>query len=899
MLILPPPSRPLRLCVKVHLRLESHGIARKSETMDTMRALLAIVVVLLCAGLAPASQADAAKEVLRRTIGARADAFVLRLVPARPDGLDAFAVEASRTTVRVEGTSGVALVRGAYEYLKRACGVQVTWDQPQPTLPRVLPDFPRTEVVCPNALRHYFNVCTFGYTTAYWDWKRWEREIDWMALHGINMPLAMTGQERVWQTVWRGYGLTDDQIRSFFSGSAFLPWHRMGNINSHGGPLPQTWLDGQAELQKKILARERELGMTPVTPAFSGFLPPDFVKARPEAKTMKSAAWAGFEPTVLLHPADPLFPQIGKKFLDEYRKTFGEGDHLYLADVFNEMTPQVSEDTKLADLKAVGEAVYRSIEGADPNGVWVMMGWLFLNEKSFWGVPETAAFLSGVPDDRMIVIDLAVDLMEVWRAHESVRKKRWIACILHNFGGATPLFGNLKLYSEVPIKALNDPNHGRMAGMGITPEGIEQNPVVYELVADTMWRREPVDLRAWLNDYCLQRYGAVPLQMRVVWDLLLEGPYKSGGAGASYQNRPSIDSIGEPGPDFEASRTILEQFLACAAALGGSDAYRRDLVDVSKRYLQGVGGVLAYRALLASADKGPEFQRAKAAHLELLDDVNRLLSTRSEYRLAQWLLPARVWGGDRAESDLHERNARMQVTVWGGPILHDYAAKEWAGLVSGFYRERWSMLWDDLGAEGTFDPARTAKRIADWEWEWTQRTDRPRTVGARDEVEIAVELLAKYRSVAQMPVDRGLAFGKPVTGSAGVEGTSVPSFVTDGYASGRYWGANPSPQWVQIDLEKPASLARIDLYAYFDGSRYYQYTVDVSADGQAWTRVVDGSGNTLIATARGYHHEFAPVTARYVKVTMLKNSANIGVHLYEVRVFGPGARNGSAVRFGG
>lgn len=37
------------------------------------------------------------------------------------------------------------------------------------------------------------NVCTFGYSYAHWDWKRWEREIDWMALNGINMPLAFVG----------------------------------------------------------------------------------------------------------------------------------------------------------------------------------------------------------------------------------------------------------------------------------------------------------------------------------------------------------------------------------------------------------------------------------------------------------------------------------------------------------------------------------------------------------------------------------------------------------------------------------------------------------------------------------------------------------------------------------
>lgn len=49
--------------------------------------------------------------------------------------------------------------------------------------------------------RYYQNVCTFSYSDVWWDWPRWEREIDWMALNGINLPLAFTGQEALWQEV--------------------------------------------------------------------------------------------------------------------------------------------------------------------------------------------------------------------------------------------------------------------------------------------------------------------------------------------------------------------------------------------------------------------------------------------------------------------------------------------------------------------------------------------------------------------------------------------------------------------------------------------------------------------------------------------------------------------------
>lgn len=42
------------------------------------------------------------------------------------------------------------------------------------------------------------NYCTHSYSAAWWNWDRWEYEIDMMALNGINMPLAITGTESVW-----------------------------------------------------------------------------------------------------------------------------------------------------------------------------------------------------------------------------------------------------------------------------------------------------------------------------------------------------------------------------------------------------------------------------------------------------------------------------------------------------------------------------------------------------------------------------------------------------------------------------------------------------------------------------------------------------------------------------
>ena len=72
--------------------------------------------------------------------------------------------------------------------------------------------------------RYYQNVCTVSYSSAFWNWERWEKEIDWMALQGINLPLAFTGQEAIWEMVYKEMGLTEPELAEHFSGAAFFAW---------------------------------------------------------------------------------------------------------------------------------------------------------------------------------------------------------------------------------------------------------------------------------------------------------------------------------------------------------------------------------------------------------------------------------------------------------------------------------------------------------------------------------------------------------------------------------------------------------------------------------------------------------------------------------------------------
>ena len=224
----------------------------------------------------------------------------------------------------LRGNNGVSISSALNWYLKYCCRCEVSWCGDQLALPDPLPVLQeKVRKDSPHQYRYAFNYCTYGYTMAFWDWARWEREIDLMALHGINTPLMATGAEVIYRNVYRDLGLSEKDIESFIAGPPFLPWFLMGNIDGWGGPNPRAWYDRQEALQKRIMARAMELGMKPVLPAFGGHVPEALKQKFPEAKVTRLKNWGGFPGVYVLDPSDPLFRKVGARFVSEATKLYG------------------------------------------------------------------------------------------------------------------------------------------------------------------------------------------------------------------------------------------------------------------------------------------------------------------------------------------------------------------------------------------------------------------------------------------------------------------------------------------------------------------------------------------------------------------------------------------------
>lgn len=216
------------------------------------------------------------------------------------------------------------------------------------------------------------------------------------------------------------------------------------------------------QLQKKILQRERELGMVPVLPAFSGGVPEALGKKYPMAQFHRNGNWGGFEQEycclLTLNPRDPLFTEIGKAFVEEVIEVYGS-DHIYSCDTFNENRPGAGNgDASLEYLQASSRAVYESMQQADSKAVWLMQGWLFMNDARFWQEPQLSAYLDGVPRQNLIILDLFTEVFPVWKRADlqrptPIEQRPWIWNMLHSFGGNSGMYGRMQVIAREPVAA--------------------------------------------------------------------------------------------------------------------------------------------------------------------------------------------------------------------------------------------------------------------------------------------------------------------------------------------------------------------------------------------------------------------------------------------------------------
>lgn len=656
--------------------------------------------------------------------------------------------------IRVEGTTLSALSSGLHKYLSDVAHVDIWWyigsrlDKAPKTLPKLDEPLEGAAVV---PYRYHYNTVTLSYTSPFWTWEQWEDQLDWMALRGINLPLAWVGIEKIFVDIFRDAGFNDAEINSFLSGPAFQAWNRFGNIQgSWGGSIPEAWIDEQFELQKRIVARMVELGMSPVLPAFPGFVPRNVSRIWPDASVGKSPLWSGFtsefSAVTYLDPFDPIFKDLQNDFMTRQLDAYGNVTHFWTLDQFNENRPQ---DSSLEYLHNVSRSTWESLKEVDEDAVWIMQGWIFASDPAYWTQARIQAFLGGVPEDTdLVILDLFAESNPQWKRTSQFFGKSWIWCQLHDFGGNMGLYGQIENVTRSSTQALAASSN--IAGFGLSLEGQEGNEVVYDLLLDQAWSRDPIDTADYFHNWVSARYGGnpgkLPDQLYSAWEKVRGTVYNNTNSRVTAVTKsilellPNISGlqgrVGHHGTILTYNRATLQdawRTLHAASAenpaLFADPSYDYDLVDWTRQVLVNNFEPL-YEELIRVYRAGGSEDAIRAAGeplFDLLRSLESVLSTNKHFRLETWINAARATAATSSADveDFFEYNARNQITLWGprGEI-EDYGSKQWAGLIGTYYLPRWEKFVDHLVEVpvASYNHPSWRTKLREWEKAWNLET---------------------------------------------------------------------------------------------------------------------------------------------------------------------------------
>ena len=731
---------------------------KKNLLLTLMLLAVALFTVQPTAAQAPVATAEEAITGLLNRIGGNGAADKFEIVidaNLAENGKDVFVITSQNGKPCIKGNTQLSVATGINWYLNHYAHINLTWNNLTTDLVSVELPLPASEDkhVCNTTYRYDFNTCTFSYSMAFWTWERWQNEIDWMALHGINAPLNLVGLDVVTRNFLKELGVSDTDIAAYIAGPGFIAWFAMNNLEGWGGTInssstgvdmsgnPDWWYTRQEQLCKNMLQRMRELGMQPVIPGFSGQIPNSLsnysITGFSSGDVINGGTWAGgYTRPDILHPNSSSYATLAPIYYKHLEAIMGVSE-FYSMDPFHEggLPSAVTNETCYPPIMAALDTYHNAVDdttktsynvGTDDNQAkWIIQYWQ--------NIPQSGAF-SAMSNygDRFIGLDLFSDNIYAdnaakWRDTGSncyYQGRPYIYCMLHNFGGRSGLHGRLETTMDGYFQALA--NNNNCQGIGATPEGTETNPILYDMLFELPWMdvnsRPTAD--EWLEDYAYSRYGvsateapnglaALQNLKKSVWDCKVN---QQGTSEAVILARPAwaVNNVSSWSTsaiywDTQDVRLAADQLISIADLVtenGGKSGvanYNYDAIDVIRQAMVDYAAELL-PLINASRSDNAEYTRLYTLYLDLMLDLDEMLSYDENFKLERWTSLARniadeVTGTTENDRNWLEWNARTQVTVWsnGNTDLHDYSNRCWAGLIKDFHYWRWKYFFENNG----------------------------------------------------------------------------------------------------------------------------------------------------------------------------------------------------------
>lgn len=654
------------------------------------------------AGACGESAVDTGAEtaVLARTIGPGAAKQVCFQVSPTAGAADTFTISGSAGRITIRSSSLSAASAGAGWYLKYVVHADVGLGNFKPNVPDILPAPPGTITQTSSAKNRYVgNDTQDGYTNPYMSWAEWQNMLDMYALHGINEVYVLPGTDAVYEKVLQDFGYTAAQARAWIPLPATQPWWVMQNLSNDTGPISQSLLDARATLGREIVARCKQLGITPVIPGFYGTVPTDFAAKNPTAdngqppNVVAQGQWNGTQRPSWLDPTDPLFAKVAADYYNHAKAMLGSS-------TMYRMNP-LQEGGNLGGINegAAASAIMTALQSSEPGATWMQLG---------WGANPAPGELGGLSPAQMSHLLIADGTSDTGSSMPNRDadwpNTNWLFGTIPFGGGQTAMGANGQVWLDRYFSEVAKAG-SHMTGIAFQPEGLN-DPAAFELFAEMPWHATEFNLGEWMTQYALGRYGTN--SAAAAWSAI-EGAYTRPvtccGKESPLGMQPSLNASTAPNFDVQSFATALPLLTSAAPSVTQTPAFDYDLADVANQVITDWGNTELPQINAAYQAKDlPAFNALAKTWLQVMGLDDRVLGTVPAFMLGTYVADAVKAGDTGAEAAALRSNLLHLWTIWfsdsgpsaGNGQLQNYAAHVLSGMINGYYKPNWQVFFSSL-----------------------------------------------------------------------------------------------------------------------------------------------------------------------------------------------------------
>ena len=668
------------------------------------------------------------KGIIGRTIGENyVEQFELRLDKRLKN--DYFTVESLRGKIILISNSGVGLASAFNCYLKEVCKCHISRFGKQVKLPKTLPAVNgKIDRTTTFKHRYAYNYCTHSYSMAFWNEEQWQKEIDFLAMSGVNLVLDILGMEEVYRRFLTKLGYRHREIKNFLVGPSYYAWMYMGNICSIGGPIHDNFFYEKCQMARRNHRRMQALGMDIVLQGYMGIVPRDIQKKDRDVPVIEQGKWKGIEQPLIISPDSAHYVKYAKLFYESQKEVFGDITHFYAGDIGH-------EGGKLSKSKAKESYtnVMQSMLSFDKDAMWVVQCWALNPNKLFTNS------LKQYRDNHILMIDLNTEKIN-HNANSFSRLAKYgnVLCgLLNNFGGRHGLYGNI---NEIPKMVKTTSQRPNFKGIALTAESTNVNPIVTDIFFSCIWE-DVSDVEEWAKEYAIRRYGKENEHINESMKILLKTVYGSDNGPLSFGATETMGCRRPLDPEskmFTARGTVkipyskdefdeaVKFFLKDFDKFKDNECYIYDAVDLLRQSIANkLTGLVkktvsAYKSkdYLVCVEYGDKL-------LSLLDTLDRVLLNSKDFSFSSYIEPVCEYTDklDDFTKELYMINAKALITTWYCRLLsddgnlHDYAHRQLGDLVNSFHKMRWEKFIEQVKIE--MDGGKQTE--IDWfkvEWDW-------------------------------------------------------------------------------------------------------------------------------------------------------------------------------------